>query len=97
MQSNSEKPKIGAGTLSASMRLGLTELRNAVFADSNVAARHTETGMYGTATQYEVNQERQGQTPEMSSEHHSVLEDKLRQAEQAREGREPPSKELERG
>lgn len=52
----SEK-KMGAGSLQAMGRLGLQELRNAVYAQSNVAAA-TEKGMYGTALPSDVQEQR---------------------------------------
>lgn len=49
-----ESPKIGAGHASAMFRQGLRELRNALYADSNVAAPMTEYGIYGTRTPGEI-------------------------------------------
>jgi len=51
-------PKIGAGHLQAFARQGLNELRNAVYSDSNIAQKYPEPGLYGTATQAEVGQQR---------------------------------------
>jgi hypothetical protein len=53
--------KIGAGSLQAMGRLGLQELRNALHAQSNVAAS-TEKGMYGTALPSEVQEQRSAET-----------------------------------
>jgi hypothetical protein len=47
------KPKIGAGTLGAWFRLGLRELRGALYPESNIA-QQTEYGMFGSLTPGEV-------------------------------------------
>lgn len=49
--------KIGEGTVEAMGRLGLKELRNA-FNPSKESVADSELGMYGTATQAEINQDR---------------------------------------
>ena len=49
--------KIGEGTLGAMGRLGLKELRNA-FNPSRESVADSELGMYGTATQMDINAER---------------------------------------
>jgi len=53
MGSEEEKPKYGAGHASAMGRLGLQELRGAVYPGSNVA-QPSEYGLYGTMTPGEV-------------------------------------------
>ena len=52
------KPKFGATHVAAMGRLGLAELRAALFTDSNVA-KEGEMGLYGTTTPGEVAQERE--------------------------------------
>jgi hypothetical protein len=54
--------KIGEGSLAAMGRLGLKELRNA-FNPSRESVADSELGMYGTATQTDINAER-GTAPE---------------------------------
>jgi hypothetical protein len=49
--------KIGEGHASAMARLGIKELRNAV-SPSRESAADTEMGLYGTATQGEIAQDR---------------------------------------
>ena len=51
--------KIGAGHASAMGRLGWKELRNAAN-PSKESVADTELGLYGTATQKEVNEDRTG-------------------------------------
>lgn len=84
------KPKIGAGHASAMFRQGLAELRAAAFPDGNVA-QPPQYGLYGTRTPGEVMQERSGEGRD-PDEQPSVLDKHLKQAEQARDGREsePP-------
>lgn len=78
-------------------RLGLAELRNALYPDSNVAQQHAEQGIYGTKTQGEVAEGRRAESPtqEVSPEKGSILGDRLKQAE-TREPPEPDGKGLER-
>jgi len=63
--------KIGAGSLQAMGRLGLQELRNTMYAGSNVAAP-TEKGMYGTALISDVQEQR---SAEPKSESRSIDRD----------------------
>lgn len=94
MAGEENKPKIGAGHASAMFRQGLAELRAAVFPDGNVA-QPPQLGLYGTRTPGEVMQERQaeGRDPD---EQPSILDKHLNQAEQARDVREPDSRQLEK-
>ena len=78
---------IGTGSGMAALRMGLTELRNTLYPESNVAVNHVEPGMWGTATQYEVNQERLGETPAPAGEHKSVVDDRVKLVEASRDGR----------
>lgn len=80
-----ETTKIGDGHLAAMARLGVHELRNAMYADSNVAQRHGEYGIYGNATPQEIVAARQGKDadkdgPELGDQQESVLADRLQQA-----------------
>ena len=59
MSNEKASPKIGAGHARAMFRVGLNELRNALYADSNVAQRHAEQGLAGTVTQSEVREQKQ--------------------------------------
>ena len=59
MSKEEVKPKIGEGHAAAMGRLGLAELRNASYPDSNVT-QHTELGLYGTKTSGEITAERRG-------------------------------------
>jgi hypothetical protein len=49
----SDSGKIGSGHAAAMARMGLAELRGALYPESNVAARQ-EHGLYGTSTPQEV-------------------------------------------
>ena len=80
-----ESNKIGAGHASAMARLGLRELRGAMYPESNVA-QQPELGLYGTATPHEVHQSRHGESPasgvnDRDVEQDSVLQERLQQAE----------------
>lgn len=55
--------KIGQGSLEAAARLGLRELRGALYPESNVA-QPSELGMYGTAIQSEIREARKVEEPE---------------------------------
>lgn len=81
-----DKQKIGAGHASAMARMGLRELRGAIYPGSNVA-QQPELGVYGTATPHEVFQERHGESDARESSHDiadeqgSVLESRMEQAQ----------------
>lgn len=64
-------PKWGAGSLQAFLRQGLHELRAAIYPDSPIAAP-VESGMYGTATPYEVSRQR-GAEPDRAGERLTAL------------------------
>ncbi|MBK9118163.1 MAG: hypothetical protein IPM18_00965 [Phycisphaerales bacterium] len=55
MTRDNDTPKIGAGHASAMFRQGLSELRGALYPESNVA-QPTVYGIYGTKTPGEVMQ-----------------------------------------
>jgi len=99
MEEKSEK--IGAGHLSAMARLGLRELRGALYPESNVA-QPPELGVYGTATPHEVHQARHGERDAEGAERNdraegqdSIVASRLEQA-QAREEPAPGVKAMER-
>lgn len=93
MASEENAPKIGAGHASAMFRQGLAELRAAIYPDGNVA-QPPQYGIYGTKTPGEVMQEKQGDVRD-PDEKPSILEDKLKEASQEREVREPEPPEPE--
>jgi hypothetical protein len=80
--------KIGAGHLSAMGRLGLKELRGALYPESN-AAQPSEYGLYGTQTPGEVAEARRGDERDLEEEKpkDSIVDDRLREAESRREDR----------
>lgn len=91
-------PKIGAGHASAMFRQGLAELRAAAFHPESNVAQPTVYGIYGTRTPGEVMQEKQGESRD-PDEQPSILEERLKQAEQQRDadkGREPEPPQQER-
>ncbi|MFI4855555.1 MAG: hypothetical protein ACIAQF_11330 [Phycisphaerales bacterium JB065] len=97
MTRDHDTPKIGAGHASAMFRQGLSELRGALYPESNVA-QPTVYGIYGTKTPGEVMQEKQGEQRD-PDESPSILDERLKQAEQQRDndkGREPESPQQER-
>jgi len=71
--------KLGDGHLAAMARLGLKELRNA-FTPSRESVADTELGLYGTATQGEIAQARDGNGdgPEQESPGGTMSLDDLR-------------------
>lgn len=96
MQGKNDTPKIGAGHAAAMARLGLRELRDAMYLDSNVA-QYPELGTFGTLTPQEIlaGKRDAGAKQEQEPEQDSILDERMREAEK-REGPEPDSKELER-
>lgn len=81
-------PKIGAGHAEAMFRQGLAELRNALYPESNVA-QQAQYGLYGTKTPGEVAESRRSEERDLNEETRSTLGERLEQAEQARDVREP--------
>jgi hypothetical protein len=89
--------KIGEGHAEAVARLGLAELRGAMYTGSNVA-QHSEYGLYGTLTPGEVAEARRGDGREMeagAANSESILGDRLRQAED-RDDRDDNSRDMDR-
>jgi hypothetical protein len=80
MSDKTDEPKIGAGHAAAMARLGLRELRGALYPASNVA-QQSEHGLYGTATQGEIVAAKKDSVPDRSEEKESVLADHMQQAE----------------
>ncbi len=83
-------PRWGAGSLQAFFRQGLSEIRGALYADSNIA-QPTEHGMYGTTIPSEVQRQREAE-PDVSAERASSLIERVQRMvgkEPAREDREP--------
>lgn len=72
--------KIGEGHAAAMLRMGLKELRGALYPESNVA-QPAEYGLYGTKTPGEVAEARRSFEPVLEEEKGSVVADRLRQAE----------------
>ncbi|HKQ49858.1 MAG TPA: hypothetical protein VJZ71_17425 [Phycisphaerae bacterium] len=94
MAKQEESPKYGAGHTSAMLRQGVAELRAALYTESNVA-QPTVYGMAGTKTPGEVMQDKQGEVRD-PDEQPSILEERMKQVENDRAGREPEPRELER-
>ncbi|MDB5325429.1 MAG: hypothetical protein JWM57_998 [Phycisphaerales bacterium] len=88
-QRQRDAPKIGDQTLKAMASLGLEELRNAAYAQSNVAQHSVEPGMYGDRSYGDVSADR---TEGVEPERKSLLAEKIKQAEVAHDGRgqQPP-------
>jgi hypothetical protein len=73
--------KVGEGHFSAWLRQGLREFRALLYPESNVA-QAPEYGLYGTRTPGEVAEARRGDGHDLEEErHHSVLGDRLKEAE----------------
>lgn len=79
MADDDPSPKIGAGHASAMFRQGLSELRGALYSDSNVA-QPAQYGLYGTKTPGEVAESRRADA-DMDEEKGSILESRLREAQ----------------
>lgn len=81
-----EDTKIGAGHASAMARMGLRELRGAIYPESNVA-QQPEYGLYGTLTPGEVAESRRADEPQpvqsydKGEERGSILSDRLADAQ----------------
>lgn len=92
-------PKIGAGHLQAMGRLGLAELRAAVYPGSEIA--QSDPGVFGNATQSEVVGQRREEPQSPTEDRGGVVDDRLRQAERQAEaqrsapGRESPTHDKE--
>lgn len=94
MADKQPQPKIGAGHAQAMFRQGLTELRAALYPESNVA-QPSVYGIAGTRTPGEVMQEKQGELRD-PDEKPSILDERLKQAEREANVREPePERERE--
>jgi len=72
-----DKPKIGAGILGAYARMGVAEMRAALYPNSPIA-QHTDYGMWGMATPSEAAAPRLGEDKDKDDKD-SVLEDRLNQ------------------
>lgn len=86
MSKGDKTPKIGATHLAAMARMGLRELRSAMFPDSNVA-QQPELGLYGTRTSGEITNDRRTEDKQQEQNPPSVVEEHVKAAERA--GREP--------
>lgn len=94
MADKQPQPKIGAGHAQAMFRQGLTELRAALYPESNVA-QPSVYGIAGTRTPGEVMQEKQGELRD-PDEKPSILGERLKQSEREAAVREPePERERE--
>jgi hypothetical protein len=81
--------KIGDQVLRSMGALGLEEIRNALYPTSNIAQHSTEPGMWGDRTYGDVVDARNCSA---GQERRSLLAEKIKQVEMARDGRahEPP-------
>jgi hypothetical protein len=95
MPRDTSEPKIGTGHAEAMFRQGLAELRAAMFPESNVA-QPAQYGLYGTKTPGEVAEARKSEERDLNEEPRSILEERLQQAEKARDGREPEPPAMEK-
>jgi hypothetical protein len=84
MARDSPPPKIGSGHAEAMFRQGLSELRGALYPDSNVA-QPAQYGLYGTRTPGEVADSRKESARDMNEEPSSVVEDRLQKIGPPRE------------
>lgn len=96
MSDDKTEPKIGTGHAEAMFRQGLSELRGALYTDSNVA-QPSQYGLYGTKTPGEVQQDREADVPAGGVSEVSILEKRLEAMERDNAEREPRDPEMERG
>ncbi len=97
MASDDKSRKIGDGHAAAMARLGLRELRAAMYPSGNVA-QQPEYGLYGSLTPAEIRDQRGGDARDLEDEgpnRDSVLGDRLQQAKD-RDDRDDNSRDLER-
>jgi hypothetical protein len=80
MSEDQAAPKIGAGHASAMFRQGLSELRAALYPESNVA-QPAQYGLYGTRTPGEVMQERGSDARDVDEQPRSALAEAVERAE----------------
>lgn len=71
-----EQPRIGAGHFEAMGRQGLAELRAAMYSGSNVA-QPPGPGLYGTATQAEVMQQREAEPRSADEPTQSIFDGRM--------------------
>jgi hypothetical protein len=91
--------KIGEGHFSGWLRMGLHEVRNAFYTNSNIAQKQPEMGIFGQLTLGEVAEGRRGPAEgleqEAAQDHGLTLDDRLQQAER-RDEPERDDREMER-
>lgn len=94
MRDDRPVPKWFSGSLAAYGRLGIHELRNALYPESNVAQGHSEYGMWAAPTPGQVQQaqEKDGIAPDSQKGNEvppqSILDERMRDAERSAEHRE---------
>lgn len=95
MSGEETKSKIGTGHVSAMFRQGLSELRAAMYPDSNVA-QPPQYGLYGTKTPGEVMEEKMAEMRD-PDERPSIIDERSQPEERGGNGRrpEPPQHEKE--
>ena len=94
MANDKPTPKYGAAHASAMFRQGLAELRAALYPDSNVA-QPSVYGIAGTRTPGEVMEDKKLEMCD-PDERPSILDERMKQVENDRAGREPEPAEPER-
>jgi hypothetical protein len=94
MAEEQNTPKIGAGHASAMFRQGLSELRAAMYPESNVA-QPAQYGLYGTKTPGEVMQDKQADARD-PDEQPSILGERMGRDNEAGHGHEPEPPQHER-
>ena len=88
--------KIGEGHLAAMGRLGLQELRNA-FNPSRESIAGSEMGLFGTQTQGEIADAREGSGKETLDDLKAYAQEKAQEMEKGRDGPERNGPEQDRG
>jgi hypothetical protein len=62
----------------------------------SIVAQRAQYGLYGTKTPGEVAEARKSEERDLNEEPRSILEERLQQAEKARDGREPEPPAMEK-
>lgn len=95
MAKEDPQPKVGAGHAEAMFRQGLSELRGALYNESNVA-QPPQLGLVGTRTPGEIAEARSRDALDRDEEPGSVLGERLKAAEREQPTREPEPPGMER-
>lgn len=95
MAKGQRTPKWGSEHAAAMFRQGLSELRAALYPESNIA-QPGQLGLYGTKTSGEIMVDRRPDERDPDEQHLSVLDERLKQAGRDIHGRDREPPEMDR-